>query len=413
MVHFIGHNFDAILFWATLLVACCVIILAIFVHILYSLNPTVRRARRTAIGYKMMRRDMDRIAEYLDGLANSGPAVRQPFELGLAAMETYNWGQAVEHFREAMMQARGAGLVALFNLTGVCRYTQGHLDQALADFEESARLAEQFRDVDGKVPALGNIRVIWHDKGELDKALRYKEEALAKAHGLGDQWAEATYLGNIGNIWHDKGELDKALGYHEQALELSRDLGDKWGVASDLARIGSIYRDKGGLDKALQYKEEALAMARKLGYRLGVISDLSDIGNIYRDKGKLDKALTYGNAALALARATGYRMGVATDLGNIGLILKDKKEYEQAVPKLVEALTMLLASGVSDGPRQVLTGLVKCESKLGRKRLEELFWEAGLDDRSTADMLDRVDQMHRRRPRPKRNRPTPPPKASR
>jgi tetratricopeptide (TPR) repeat protein len=404
VVHVLGYSFNAVVFWAVLLGACCVVILAIVVHILYGLSPARRRAM-AAKSREVMRRDIDRMAEYLDGLSESETAVRRPYELGRAAMNACEWDQAIGHFREAMMQARGVGLVALFNLTGVCRYTQGHLDQALADFEESARLAEQFRDVEGKVPALGNIGVIWHDKGELDKALQYKEEALAQAHGLGDQWAEAIYLGNIGNIWHDKGELDKALQYHEQALELSRALGDKWGVASDLARIGSIYRDKGGLDKALQYKEEALAMARKIGYRLGVISDLSDIGNIYRDKGKLDKALTYGNAALALARTTGYRMGVATDLGNIGLILKDKREYAQAVPKLVEALTMLLASGVSDGPRQVLTGLVKCESKLGRKRLEELCREAGLDDRSAADLLDRLDQMHRKRPRSTRTRP--------
>jgi tetratricopeptide (TPR) repeat protein len=381
-----------------LLIACGVVVAGIAVLILFRLSPGRRRARVVARSREVMRRDIDRMSEYLDGLAKSEPAVRQPFELGRAAMDACEWDRAIAHFREAMSQASGSRLVALFNLTGVCRYTLGHLDQALADFEESARLADLLQVVEGKAPALGNIGVIWHDLGELDKALRYKEEALEKAHGLGDQWAEAIYLGNIGNIWHDKGNLDKALEYHEQALELSRELGDKWGVATDLARIGSIYRDRGGLDRALQYKEEALAMARKIGYRLGAISDLSDIGNIYRDKGKLDKALTYSNAALELARATGYRLGVATDLGNIGLILKDKREYEQAVPKLVQALSMLLASGVSDGPRQVLTGLVKCENKLGRKRLEELFREAGLDDQATANLLDRLDQMHLKRP---------------
>ena len=406
MVHVIGHYFDAIRFWASLLIACSVIILAIVVHILYSLNPVRQRARMDAIGRGLMRRDMDRMAEYLDGLSRSGAAVSRPFELGRAAMAACAWGQAIEHLREAMMQARGAEIVALFNLTGVCQYTQGHLDKALADFEESSRLAEQFQDVNGKAPALGNIGVIWHDKGELDKALQYKEEALAKAHGLGDQWAEALYLGNIGNIWHDKGDLDKALEYHEQALELSQTLGDKWGVASDLARIGSIYRDKGGLDKALLFKEEALAMARKIGFRLGAVENLSEIGSIYHSEGRLDKALVYGEKSLSLARQTGYRVGVATELGNVGLILKDKKKYEQAVPKLAEALTILLASGVADGPRQVLTGLVRCENKLGRKRVEELSKEAGLDDRSIADMFDRIDQMHRQRPGLKRRWPT-------
>ena len=405
VVHVIGHYFDEIIFWATLLVACCVVILAIVVHILYSLNPARRRARMVAVSRAVMRRDMDRMAEYLNELPKSGPAVRQPFELGLAAMRACDWDRAVGHFWEAMMQVRGAEIVALFNLTGVCCYTQGHLDNALTDFEESARLAEQFGDEEGKAPALGNIGVIWHDKGELDRALQYKEQALAKAHQLGDQWAEAIYLANIGNIWHDKGELDKALKYHEQALEISRDLGDRWGVASDLAGIGNIYRDKGGLDKALRYDKEALAMAHQIGHRLGVVADLGNIASIYRYKGKLDVALKYGEEALAMARRTGYRLGAAVDLGNIGFTLVDKKKYEQAVPKLAEALTIMLASGVADGPRQVLTGLVRCEDKLGRQRMQELLREAGLDDGSVLDMLGRIDQTRRTRPEPKRTRP--------
>jgi tetratricopeptide (TPR) repeat protein len=407
LVHFLGQGFNATTFWVVV-AACGILLAGTIALILHNLSPSRRWARLVARSREVMRRDMDRVAEYVDGLSRSGTAVRQPFELGRAAMAACEWEPAIGHFREAMMQARGAEIVALFNLTGVCQYTQGHLDKALADFEESSRLAEQFRDANGKAPALGNIGVIWHDKGEIDKALQYKEEALAKAHGLGDQWAEALYLGNIGNIWHDKGDLDKALDYHEQALELSQTLGDKWGVASDLARIGSIYRDKGGLDKALQFKQEALAMARKIGYRLGAVENLSEIGSIYHSEGRLDKALVYGEKSLSLARQTGYRVGVATELGNVGLILKDKKKYEQAVPKLAEALTILLASGVADGPRQVLTGLVRCENKLGRKRVEELSKEAGLDDRSIADMFDRIDQMHRQRPGLKRRWPARP-----
>jgi tetratricopeptide (TPR) repeat protein len=405
VVNVSGQNLDSIRFWAALLAACCAIILALVVHVLYSLSPPVRRKKMAAISNKIMRRDMDRLAEYLDGLANSGPSVRQPFELGLAAMQTYNWSRAIELFREAMMQARGAEIVALFNLSGVCHYTQGRLDDARTSFEEAARLAEQFEDEDGKAPALGNIGVIYHDLGELDRALEYKEQALAKAHQLGDQWAEAIYLANIGNIWHDKGDLDKAMEYHEQALELSRGLGDKWGVASDLASIASILRDKGSLDEALKFDREALSIAHKIGHRLGVVTDLRNIASIYRYQGKLGEALRYGEAALAEARKVGYRLGVAADLGNIGLILTDQHKYEKAVPKLAESLVILLAGGFADGPRQVVTGLVKCEDKLGRERMEGLLKDAGLDEHAAADLLDRVDQMRLKKPEPEDTQP--------
>jgi tetratricopeptide (TPR) repeat protein len=400
----LGYHVDPVVFWATLFVASCVIVIATAVHILLSLNSRRLRRIMEIRDREVMRRDMDRIAEYLDELPRSSPAVRQPFELGLAAMEASDWNRAVGHFREAMLQARGAEIVALFNLTGMCRYTQGLLDDALKSFEEALRLAEQFEDEDGKAPALGNIGVIWHDRGDLDRALQYKEQALAKAHQLGDQWAEAIYLANIGNIWHDKAELDKALGYHEQAFELSRELGDKWGVATDLASIASIFRDKGGFDEALQYNREALAIARKIGHRLGVVTDLGNISGIYRYKGKLDEALKYGEQALTVARKVGYQSGVATDLGNIGLILADKRKYAQAVPKLAEALAILLATGVADGPRQVLSGLIRCENKLSRKRMEQVLKGAGLDDRGVADVLERIDQVRQKKPRPRPKR---------
>lgn len=405
MVHVLGFSFDAFDFWTTMLVVFCLIVLASIVYILYILIPARRRARRAGIGRKAMRRDMDRMAEYLDGLANSLPAVRQPFELGLAAMEACDWDRAVEHFREAVPQARGAEIVALLNLTGLCRYTQGLLGDALVNFEEALRLAEQSEDEDGKAPALGNIGVIWHDLGELDKALQYKEKALEKAHALGDQWAEAIHLANIGNVWHDKGELDKALKHHKQALELSRDLGDKWGVASDLAGLASIYRDRDDLDKALQYGNQALAMSKKIGHRLGVATDLRGIASIYRYMGELAEALKYSEAALSEDRKAGYRMGEATDLGNIGLILTDERKYEQAVPKLAESLTILLAGRIADGPRQVVAGLLKCEDRLGRDRVEALARESGLDERAVADLLDRIDQMYQKKPEPRTRRP--------
>jgi len=61
----------------------------------------------------VIRCDLDRMAEYVGGISESGPAVRQPFDLGLAAAGGHHWNQAIEHFREAQAQASGAQLVPL------------------------------------------------------------------------------------------------------------------------------------------------------------------------------------------------------------------------------------------------------------------------------------------------------------
>jgi tetratricopeptide (TPR) repeat protein len=328
-----------------------------------------------------------RMAEYLGKLLESRPEIREPFELGFAAMNTSNWGDAIRHFQTAVTATNGPGLVALHNLIGVCHYTQGRLDNALKDFEESARLADQYDDKQGKSRALGNIGRVCHDNGDLDRALVLLEQALALSDDSNDPWATAIHLGYTGNVHHEKGELDRALQYYEASLEISRDIGDQWGVATQLANIGEICHDKGDLDKALEHHQEALAIARETGDRWCLASNLDNIGSIYRDKGDLDQALKIG-----------HQLGVATGLGNIGLILADRSEHEEAVPKLAEALTILLAIGVVDGPRQTLTGLSGCEDKLGRKRLTELLKEAGRAQEVITDLFDRIDQLRMRRP---------------
>ncbi len=347
------------------------------------------------------------MAEYLDRLQESDPAVWRPFELGLAAMAACQWDQAIGHFRKAQTKASGAQLVPLHIQTGVCRYIQGHPDDALTEFKEATRLAKLYGDKQGEAAALGNIGVLRHDSGELGGALRKLREALAIIRKYGEQRAAAPYLANIGNIYRDRGESDKALRFHEDALAISREIGDKPGVASSLGNIGSVRCDRDKLGEALQYFEEALAVSRENHDRRGMANSLGKIGNVHHYRGELDEALMHYEGALALEREIGYQLGVATELGNIGLILMDKELYAQAAPTLAESLAMMLALGIARGPRQALYGLSRCDDRLGRERMPELLKQAGLTDAGADDMLDRVDQTRLRRPRPTRIRRAP------
>ena len=347
------------------------------------------------------------MAEYLDRLQDSDPAVWRPFELGLAAMAACQWDQAIEHFQKAQTKASGAQFVPLHIQTGVSHYIQGRPDDALREFKEATRLAKLHGDKQGEAAALGNIGVIRHDCGELGSALRKLREALAITRKYGEQHSAAPYLANIGNIYRDRGESDKALKFHEDALAISREIGDKPGVASCLGNIGSTHCDKDKLGQALQHYEEALAVSRETEDRRGMASCLGKIGSIHHYRGELDEALMFYEGALALEREFGYKVGVATELGNIGLILVDKGLHAQAVPTLAESLTILLDLGVAHGPRQALFGLSICDDRLGRERMQELLKQDGLADAGIADLLDRVDQTRLRRPRPSRSRRVP------
>ena len=76
-------------------------------------------------GPDVMRRRRGMMTEYLGGLFASKPAVREPFELGFAAMNACRWDEAIVHLQKAAVATKGLKLVALLNLIGVCHYTRG------------------------------------------------------------------------------------------------------------------------------------------------------------------------------------------------------------------------------------------------------------------------------------------------
>lgn len=395
---FLQQHLDVAALSVIVLVLCVAVVQGILV--LRRHRQELRRLRPKGVRTRLdvMRRDPDRIVESLGGLHEADPAVWQPFEHGLAAIAACHWDEAIEHFRAARAKADETQLAALLNQTGVCHYTRGRTDHALRNFEESVRFAKQCGDEPGMAPALGNIGVILHDTGDLDRALDALSEALSIVRKHADQRAAAPYLVNIGNIQRDKGDLDKALISYAEALEISRRIGDTPSVASGLRNIGSIHHDKDELDEALQRYEEALAVSRGARDRAGIASSLSNIGSIHRYRGELDEALTYHERALSLEREIGHEAGVATELGNVGLMLVSKGLHKQAVLTLGESLAILLDLGVARGPRQALLALSVCEDRLGRERMQELLKQAGLVEAANADLLDRIDQMRRKRP---------------
>ena len=362
--------------------------------------PRWPKPKRVKVRLDVIRRDLDRVAEYAGGLRESEAEVSKPFELGRAAMAACRWTEAIDHFREAQAKANRAQLVPLLAQVGVCYFIQGRLGHALQEFRESIRLAEYEGDRQAQASALNNIGVIRHEYGELGSALKQFREALAAAQ-TENQSVTAICMGNIGNVQRERGELNAALQSHENALAISRQIGEDEGVVTGLGNIASIHRDQGGLDKALEFYAEAVETARRIRYNFGYAIELGGIGGVYYDKGELDRALKFHEDALAGARKIGFRIGAAAELGNVGLVLAKKGAHEPAVANLVESLTIFLTTGVEPGQLQVLLGLSRCDDSLSRERMEELLKQAGLNDEGTAEMLDRVDQIRLRRPRPR------------
>ncbi len=181
---------------------------------------------------------------YVDGLPSADPPVFDPFFEGTKLMAEYKWDDAIAEFQKAMKEAKASQLVALFNLIAISYYTSGRLPLALEKYEESLRLARQFKDKQGEAAALGNIGLIYRAKGDPDQALKYHQEALEISKQIGHREYEASELGNIGLIYQEKGDLDQALRYLNEALKIFEEIGMQPQVEQTLSNIKIVEDEK-------------------------------------------------------------------------------------------------------------------------------------------------------------------------
>jgi len=215
-------------------------------------TEAVKKAVEEAI--KPVREELARVAEYLDGLPDATPKIRDPFLDGQILEKEYKYSEAIKHY-EACFQAEttASQRAALHILIGNCYARLSELEEAQGHYKEAEATARQAKDNEGRAIALGNIGIIYKTKGELDKALDYLKQSLKIDQEIGRRDGEAADLGNIGTIYATNGELDKALDYFQRSLKIDQEIGLREGEAADLGNIGIIYKTKGELDKALDY----------------------------------------------------------------------------------------------------------------------------------------------------------------
>ncbi len=342
---------DPALFWgivATAVVGAAGVVVAI---VLYRRSASRQQVQALKQQIDAIARRMG-VTPYLAELAAARTSVREPFQKGMASIGQQKWDAAIAYFESALPAANGAELVALFNLIGICHYTTGRHEEALAAYDESGRLARLFKDKRGEAVAVGNIGVISLANREWDRALSSFQQALSAFEELDARHEQARALGNIGFVLMQKGELDRALTYQEQALAIDRQIDRPAGIAKRLGNIGLIWQSKGDYDKTLQFFEEALAIDRQIGNRIGV----------------------------------------AQDLCGIGLALEKMGRHGEAVNPLVQALRMFREMAVAEGPGDCLRGLASCLATLGAEGLTARCVESGMPPEETRRLVQVLEQ---------------------
>lgn len=367
-------------------------------------DGTVRRTKKETREHTVTRH-----ATYLDGLPSvSDPAVKDPFEAGRKLMEECKWAEAVAEFRKALPHGIGTQLVALYNLIGLCYYTSGKLDYALASYEKSLTLATEFQDGPGEAAALGNIGLILRDRGQTQAAEQYFQKALKVSEQVGYEQGRAEQLNNLGLISLRRGNLDEAKARLTEALEMDRRAGNVYGMAvatenlgvilqhekryaealdhfrsalshygeatdepgraTCLVRVGQMLLLVGKPGEAKQAIQDALLISRTSNFRQGEAMALGVLGLISQTRGALDESLSYQRDSLRVSLEIGYDYGAAKQHTNIGIALTTRGQADEALSHLLAAMRMWVESGDTSETSTALKQVALLYEMMGREQ---------------------------------------------
>jgi len=150
--------------------------------------------------------------DYVDGLPQAPPQIRDPFEQAYSLMQSCQYQKAIELFEACFQpEATPSHRTALHILLGNCFMGLSELEEAEGHYRQAESLARKESDREGRAAALGNMGIVYEIRGELDRALEHHKQALRIHRDTGNREGEASALGNMGIVYEIRGELDRAL----------------------------------------------------------------------------------------------------------------------------------------------------------------------------------------------------------
>jgi DNA-binding SARP family transcriptional activator/tetratricopeptide (TPR) repeat protein len=206
---------------------------------------------------------------------------------------------------------------ALTNL-GIAHWCLDQYDLCRGHLEEALALFEQDGDVAGQARARSSLGMTAARLGDGPTAAEHYRAALALFQELGDRAGEARALNNIGALEGQRGRHDQAAGHLTEAMAFFQEAGDRIGEARSLCILGDVLVRAGRYEEAGPHLWRSLTLHREVGDLVSEAFTLDNLGALYRGIGLPQQAILHHRDALALFRKIGYRYGEACALNGLG-----------------------------------------------------------------------------------------------
>ena len=276
---------------------------------------------------------------------------------------------------------------------GVLVDQRGEPERAAELVERSLTIFREQGDRERVAAALNSLGSIKRALGDLDAARSLLEEGLAIRRELGDEARAASSLGNLGILAFERGDLDDAESRFLEALELDRMHGNEWGACTGLDSLVAVAIERGDHERARELDREMLASAQRVQDQELIAFGLEKAAILAAAENEAARAGRLAGAADAVREAAGSTAATSIAAGSIvtsarspatssrpvapqGRRSSPKKRFAKlwraevmsdvflflgafaaSAVEMVEALTIVLAVGVTRGWRSPLIGV--------------------------------------------------------
>ena len=282
--------------------------------------------------------------------------------LGTLQSELENYDEAMQSLLAAQQMAQkynipeeSAFVVARIALIHRAR---GETRKALAEYQESLRIAHETHSYALEAEDYGNIGNIYSELGNYADALDVFDTCLKMVEGDSDQIPTyASVLLSKGNLLVTMQQYDAAQKVFKDALEVATVAPLPDTVATTQISIALVEIKTKKYQEAMKNLQEAIPVMRRYRQRHAEATALNLLGLAYQGLDKTDEANKTFTDCIEISHASHYEETEAGAITNLGTLLMSQQRYPEALAHFQNALKLAEASDSLDFAFQSLLNI--------------------------------------------------------
>ncbi|MDG4794686.1 BTAD domain-containing putative transcriptional regulator [Micromonospora sp. WMMD1082] len=278
-------------------------------------------------------------------------------------------------------------VAAMHNYLASAYHRTGNYGEALEHVREAVSLAERHDDRQRIHRYRSNLVAIHWMRGDLEEAVRVGLDGLRRENGY-DPDEVPSFLPNVGLALTLLGRYDEALRLHRLHLYLGRQVGSQFHLLNALGHIGAVKCRTGQYEASMRVLRMALVLRERTGHHYAESEVRNDLGVALRGLGRVDEAVLQHETARSMAVDSGEPHLEAAAINDLALTLVGSADVAKLIDLHREALRVATRVAHLYEQGRALAGLAEhlhasdpLEARRYRMRALALFRRMGVPER--------------------------------